>query len=729
MSVISFVDAKDRLEQWDVYLIEFDFPTTTLLGDLTVGASAVSGVDISDFPNNGYITTPSGEIIEYHQKTFVPASGASAGFFQVSTRGVFKTTAASAASGDVVKPPFIDTVLWSSTEHPELGSGLPILEVPNGVSQQITPTEGKSTIGTMSFTVVDDDNFFSKLSSLIPLRNTKVTMKAGFKNLPLADFETEWVGLVRELELSNDHNKWEIICKDLKRFLKTDIFTQFGETELSGSLTDSALTINVDSTDASVVPDTAFVDPADFPYSVYVKINDEIIGPITSISTTTLTVQAGGRGSFGTVASAHSIDDSVEQAFLFGPANPITLALEIMLSTGDGTNHATYDTLSSTMGMAIDSSLVDVAEFESQRDEFIAGTNYQFYIDSQQNEGKTWIEKNILRPTNSVIFVLRNGNISYKISTPPIPGSTPVSIGINQVKGKVNFDIGLSNIINQIQMQYNKDPLSGDFKKTLLIIDADSISRHGPSPIREIPLDGVHGATSLMGDLGGDATAISIGKNYRARFSEVAPVLKTKINLTLRENKVGDLVAFTWDKLPDWLPNRQELLTGRNLVDNIMEISSFNPKYDASEIEIKLIGTQYSWRKFAVIGPDSMVDFTLDTDLNKQSYAYFCNDTTKRMSDGSDPSRIWFGGGGSTDSDLEFIDEVTDTIGIEFQINNQAVFDEFHIVTGHDHNNGSNDGAPIDTLPENAIFVSNLIIDNDQEMVVTNLINDHAMLF
>lgn len=725
---IVFDTYKNRLEQWDVYLIEFEFPSTNLSGDLAASAMVASGDDIGDFPNQGFFVTPSGEIIEYHLKTFVPASAAAPGFFSISKRGAFKTTAASAASGDVLKPPFIDTKLWSSLDHLELGSGLPILNVPKGTSQKIVPTEGKSTIGNMKFKITDDDNFFSKLSALVPLRNTQVTMKAGYFELPLADFQTEWVGLIRELELSDDHNEWEITCADLKRHLKTDIFTQFGETQLSGSLTDSALTINVDSNDASVVGDTAFVDPADFPYEVFVKIGDEIIGPITAFPTTTsLTVQAGGRGAMGTVAAAHSIDDDVEQSFLFGPANPITLALEIMLSIGDGTNDPTYDTLPSTMGMGIEAALVDITAFENERDEFITNTDYQFYIDDEQNEGKVWIEKNILRPNNSVIFVKRDGTVTYKISNPPVPGADPVNVGVdNVIESSVNFDTSLPNIVNQIKLLYSKNPDDGKYRQTLLIVDADSISRHGASPIREIPLDGVHGSKSKISDEGGDDIAVSVGKYYRSRYAEIAPTTKCKLNLTMRDLNVGDLVAFTWDSLPDWLPNREELLTGRNLVDNIMEIAKFNRKYDRAEIEVEFIGTQYSWRKFAVIGPDTMVDYTNDTELNKKNYAYFCNGTTKRQSDGSDPSRIWFGGGGASDDDLAFIKEITDTIGSEFEVNDEAIFDEFHISTGHTHDGV--DSKPIETLPDPATFDDDLTVDSNV-MIVWNYPIDYAAMF
>lgn len=723
---IEFDTLKDRLEQWDVYLIEFEYPSTTLSGDLNATAMAVSGDDISDFPNQGYITPVNGEIIEYHLKTFVPASAAAAGFFSVSKRGCFKTAAASAASGGVVKPPFMDTKLWSSKDHLEIGSDLPILQIPRGTSQTIDPSEGKSSIGSMRFGIVDDDNFFSKLSALVPLRNTKVTLKAGYKELPLADFETEWVGLVREMGLSNDHNQWNITCSDLKRHLKTNIFTQFGETKISVFLQTTDLTIFVDSTNAASAGDTKFIDPANYPYAVYVEIDDEIIGPITSMTGTALIIQAGGRGAFGTTAANHDIDAEIKQTFVFGPANPITLALEIMLSTGDGTNHGTYDTLPSEMGMGIKAALVDIDSFESERDEFITATSFQFYISDELKEGKTWIESNILRPTNSFIFVKRNGNISYKISNPPIPSQNPVSIGVDQVISKVNMNISLPNIVNQIRILYSKDPVTEDYIQTLLVIDADSISRHGSSPIREIPLDGVHGQFSKMGDQGGDAIAISVGKYYRSRFAEVTPVVKMKVNLTLRNLSVGNLVVFTWDSLPNWLPDREKILTGKNL-SNFMEISSLNPKYDLGEIQITLIGTQYSWRKFAVIGPNSMVDYTDDTGLNKKSYAYFCNGMTKRMSDGSDPSRLWFGGGGSTDDDLAFLKEITDTIGSEFKTNDEEVFDEFHITTGHKHD--GSDSRPITSLPNGATFDDDLTVDQPAVMIVHKYTLDMAALY
>lgn len=724
---ITFSSEAAKLEQWDVYLLQFLRVSTTLSGDLTAAATAVSGADIDDLPNLGYIVTEAGEIIEYDLKTFLAATGGP-GWLRVSRRGAFNTTAASAASGETIAEPFLDKEFWTSATHNDLGSNHPYLKVPRGVSQKLKSGEGQTSIGNMTFTIVDEDNEFSKIAAIVPMRNREVTLKAGFENLPSSAFEVEFKGLFRDMSLSRDHNEWVLTVKDLKRLMRKELFTTIGKSALAASAAATGTTqFSVDSIDGTADGDTAFIDPDDFPYDSYIRINDEIMGPVKTISGTTIELDGlGSRGQFNTIAADHDIDSDVTQAFVLGPANPITMALEILLSTGTGNNHATYDVLPETMGMGAASADVDIASFESERDTFITATNFYFYITDEIRDGKSWIEKNLLKTTNSFIFVIRDGRISFKVAAPPIPTETPMVLDSDSIKGFPSFSGNLPDIINQIKMLYNKDPFDDEYKKTLLVIDADSISRHGSSPVLEIKLDGVHGTGGAVPDQGGDTIAESIGKYYRSRLSEPQPAIKLTANMLKRGLNVGDLVAVTFDTLPDWVPNKGDDLTGRSAGATIMQVESIENRFDKAEITLGLIGTQYNYKRFGVIGPTGQPDYTSATEVQRQ-YAFWAGSGDDLMSNGDAAYLIYFGGGGATDTDIDFSSPITETIGSEFQTNDAAIEAEFDTTTGHNHN-GSNSKA-ITSLPSDCEFEDNFTLENGKTMIAYDLLSDYGAIW
>jgi len=704
---IDFSTLNARAEQEDMYLIEFGYESTILSASAASAASAIWGEDISDFPNNGFLALGD-EILQYDLKTYVPQEAASAGWFRIQERGCFGTTAASAASGDTVREPYLDKKFCTSAFHADLANEHPYLKIPKGQSQEIKPGEGQSSIGNLYFEIDDHGNEFSKIASVVPMRNRRVTFKGGFAELPVASWETEWVGLVRNLALTNDHTRWKLECDDLKRHMRKELFTQIGKTKLDGAATDAQTSFTVNTTDGTGAGDIEFIDPATYEYSVYVRIDDEIIGPVTSMTGTALECGAGCRGKFNTIAVEHDDDADVEQAFLVGPVNPVTLLLQFLTSTGDGTN-GSYDVLPDSQGMAAPEADIDVSGFEDERDVFLLDTYVAFYITQDESDGKRWLEKNLLRPTNATISVNRAGQLKYRICNPPILGNDPADLDNLNVIKVTSFSAGMTEIVNQVKLLYSKDPYDGEYIQTMFVVDADSISRHGESPVREIELEGVHGSLSLVGDHGGDELAASIAKWYRARFAEPVPNLKLKAFLKEREIDVGDMVMVTWDSLPNWQPNPTQALTGKGLDALVFEVTKKQPNFDRAECDLNCLGTAFSYRKFAVIGPNTLPAYTSATAAQK-NYGFICSNANNKMGDGDAGYRFWAGGGGASDTDILFLCFLADAILSGIKSDDDSIYAEWNTSTGHDHDGAAGHGAPVIRLPEDATFDGNLTV-------------------
>jgi hypothetical protein len=93
-----------------------------------------------------------------------------------------------------------------------------------------------------------------------------------------------------------------------------------------------------------------------------------------------------------------------------GPSHPITLALQVLLSTGTQTN-GPYDVLPKENGAAVPQALVDVAGLELLRSQLPAGLLLEFR-ESEPQDAKGWIEEQIFRPLNVVPFTTQDGKYS-----------------------------------------------------------------------------------------------------------------------------------------------------------------------------------------------------------------------------------------------------------------------------------------------------------------------------
>jgi hypothetical protein len=110
--------------------------------------------------------------------------------------------------------------------------------------------------------------------------------------------------------------------------------------------------------------------------------------------------------------------------------DPFTLLLQVLLSTGSGTN-SVYDVLSAVNGVGIPQSLVDIAGIEAVR-AAVGAPPFSFDIRSEIN-AKEWIETEILKVCNCYPLVNQFGQYTikrYRVAVPQIiPGPQHVTTG------------------------------------------------------------------------------------------------------------------------------------------------------------------------------------------------------------------------------------------------------------------------------------------------------------
>jgi hypothetical protein len=156
--------------------------------------------------------------------------------------------------------------------------------------------------------------------------------------------------------------------------------------------------------------------------------------------------------------------------------NPITLALQILLSTGTGTN-GPYDVLAAANGLGVPQALVDVAGLEALRTSEFPTDTYVFSITSPQ-QGKQFLEEQFWKTMNCYPVIKQDGKFSvrrYKATgtaVATLDDSTIVAWG---------WAMGDQQVINEVQIDYDWDlpATRGIFAKRQIYTHQPSVKKYG----------------------------------------------------------------------------------------------------------------------------------------------------------------------------------------------------------------------------------------------------------
>jgi hypothetical protein len=150
--------------------------------------------------------------------------------------------------------------------------------------------------------------------------------------------------------------------------------------------------------------------------------------------------------------------------------DPISIALQILQSSGDPAANGNYDKLPATFGCDIHEDDIDVAGFEDLRERYCHDQDLHFCI-SEPVEAKKWLEENVLRP---FLFFLRetpDGKIGIgrlltrqevsqdstviSLTTDDLgemPANEKASLPLGEFEWKINFDPGSREYLGTIRV-------------------------------------------------------------------------------------------------------------------------------------------------------------------------------------------------------------------------------------------------------------------------------------
>jgi len=101
-----------------------------------------------------------------------------------------------------------------------------------------------------------------------------------------------------------------------------------------------------------------------------------------------------------------------------GPAHPLTIALQVLTSTGAGVNGA-YDVLPASQGAAVPNTLVNIEHLEFLREAVLPGLQMRF-SEIEADEAKAFVEQQCFRPLNLVPFISQRGRYGARVQRRPL---------------------------------------------------------------------------------------------------------------------------------------------------------------------------------------------------------------------------------------------------------------------------------------------------------------------
>ena len=227
--------------------------------------------------------------------------------------------------------------------------------------------------------------------------------------------------------------------------------------------------------------------------------------------------------------------------------NPLTVMLQVLASTGAGTN-GTYDTLTEPNGLGIDhTSWLNESAIEQERAIWTPGTTYQFVI-REPEDALTWIQREICKPLGCYLMVGADGKIAVRFIRPILIPTTTLSLTDAEIIGPVDYALDLDRqTFNEVLIRWDYDSSTKLYGAAVIVRDEALVSRYGRVITKEIASQGLRTA------YGGAAHAANIGNRLLATFGNLQPQMMIRSNLKGYAGTLGGTLLVSAKTLPESL--------------------------------------------------------------------------------------------------------------------------------------------------------------------------------
>ncbi len=294
------------------------------------------------------------------------------------------------------------------------------------------------------------------------------------------------------------------------------------------------------------------------------------------------------RGVMGSVPATHAqFTDCVWVETITD--NPLNILMKILTSGGGG---GAYDVLQS--GLAIDHTLIDLADIGTIRDELFSGVSFTLSLYSIDS-ALTFMEDELLMPCGLRFSTSRASLITFAaLNTARFVEEEDV-IDEDTITKYPQWTLDAAKVANSIVVSWDFDEPTALFKQVSTFADATSISNYGPiTPLTYT----FHGVKNDAGGLG-LAFINKFGTLFLDRNATPTPVIQINTQLDKSLQNVGDKAYLVSSKIPAY--------DGSLNFASDLEIISRSINQTTGDVQFKLAFTSFTNMRSAYIAPSDFV--------------------------------------------------------------------------------------------------------------------------
>jgi hypothetical protein len=311
-------------------------------------------------------------------------------------------------------------------------------------------------------------------------------------------------------------------------------------------------------------------------------------------------------GNGATPSQTHQAGATVDNYVLF-QGNPITIMLQIIMSTGTGSNWSgtgtNYDVLPASQGIGVPLNLVNISNFVAQGSTYISWFYFSQYFKTQIN-ALQFFQTHFYQQCQCFLFTNKSGQLDIKFVYFPIPTSSYVQIDDTNIIGIPQFDASLqtgNNFVNEVDVCWDYQPVPDYYVNENITIGNVSQQTYEESAIEEVDCQFVS-SYYRGGMISNRITNIMLNL-----YGSPLPVIVCKCFSQLQTVNPGDTVLLASSQVP----NLNTGLRGGSVF--CMCIASA-PDFTSDTVTLTLYAFQYaSNNKYAVIGPAGMPNYPNET--------------------------------------------------------------------------------------------------------------------
>jgi hypothetical protein len=302
----------------------------------------------------------------------------------------------------------------------------------------------------------------------------------------------------------------------------------------------------------------------------------------------------------------------------------ITAWLRLALSTGNGTNDPTYDTLTAVRGAGIHQDFFDIDAIEALQTDWLSLDLCAFEFKEPVPDFLAWSFQEVFLAYGIVPVVRSDGRLSIEVARPPFgDDSTRTLDETNVITLLPQYTETLDDLYNQVTVHWDFDIATGTWPSFVRQGDSASQARYG---VRDL-------AIKSKGINDSD-TATRVAKRILARLGNGAPPIQLEALGSEQGAELGELVVIDHDAVPS-------TATGvYGISGKLAEVTSrgFNPQTGRTGMTLAL--ASYQLGNYRRIGPASLTtNYDGSTAAQRARYCFIA-DTANTLGAANDPAHV-----------------------------------------------------------------------------------------